>query len=217
MTTKSLPLTEELHSYLVAHGTPPDDIARDLIDETVEALPNDAQMQVAPEQAALLTFLTRLVNARQAVEVGTFTGMSSLAIARGLPADGRLVCFDISAEFTSVARRYWARAGVDDRIELRIGPAVEGLRSLPTEPYLDLAFIDADKTSYPLYWDELVPRMRPGGLIAVDNVLRGGRVLAPQDASDRAIVAFNADVRADVRVDVVMLPIADGLTLARRR
>ncbi|WP_329104431.1 O-methyltransferase [Micromonospora sp. NBC_01699] len=217
MTTKSLPLTEELHSYLIAHGSPPDDIARELIDETVDALPNDAQMQVAPEQAALLTFLTRLVNARQAVEVGTFTGMSALAIARGLPADGKLTCFDISAEYTSVARRYWSRAGVDDRIELRIGPAAEGLRSLPTEPHLDLAFIDADKTSYPIYWDELVPRMRPGGLIAVDNVLRGGRVLAPQDAADRAIVAFNADVRADVRVDVVMLPIADGLTLARRR
>ncbi|MFI6760213.1 O-methyltransferase [Micromonospora sp. NPDC050417] len=217
MTTKSVPLTEELHSYLVAHGSPPDDIARELIDETVDALPNDAQMQVAPEQAALLTFLTQLVNARQAVEVGTFTGMSSLAIARGLPADGRLTCFDISSEFTSVARRYWARAGVDDRIELRIGPAAEGLRSLPTEPYLDLAFIDADKVSYPIYWDELVPRMRPGGLIVVDNVLRGGRVLAPQNEADRAIVAFNADVRADVRVDVVMLPIADGLTLARRR
>ncbi|WP_326562566.1 O-methyltransferase [Micromonospora sp. NBC_01796] len=217
MTTKSLPLTEELHSYLIAHGSPPDDIARELIDETIDALPDDAQMQVAPEQAALLTFLTRLVNARQAVEVGTFTGMSSLAIARGLPADGRLTCFDISAEFTSVARRYWSRAGVEDRIDLRIGPAAEGLRSLPTEPHLDLAFIDADKTSYPIYWDELVPRMRPGGLIVVDNVLRGGRVLAPQDAGDRAIVAFNADVRADVRVDVVMLPIADGLTLARRR
>ncbi|MGW4465647.1 O-methyltransferase [Micromonospora sp. NPDC004704] len=217
MTTKSLPLTEELHSYLIAHGSPPDDIARELIDETIDALPDDAQMQVAPEQAALLTFLTRLVNARQAVEVGTFTGMSSLAIARGLPADGRLTCFDISAEFTSVARRYWSRAGVDDRIDLRIGPAAEGLRLLPTEPHLDLAFIDADKTSYPIYWDELVPRMRPGGLIVVDNVLRGGRVLAPQDAGDRAIVAFNADVRADVRVDVVMLPIADGLTLARRR
>jgi caffeoyl-CoA O-methyltransferase len=217
MTTKSLPLTEELHSYLVAHGSPPDDIARELMDETLDSLPGDAQMQVAPEQAALLTFLTQLVNARQAVEVGTFTGMSSLAIARGLPADGRLTCFDISAEFTSVARRYWTRAGVDDRIELRIGPAAEGLRSLPTEPHLDLAFIDADKASYPIYWDELVPRMRPGGLIAVDNVLRGGRVIAPQNADDRAIAAFNADVRDDVRVDVVMLPIADGLTLARRR
>jgi caffeoyl-CoA O-methyltransferase len=217
MTIKSLPLTEELHSYLVAHGSPPDDIARDLIEETRALLPADARMQVAPEQAAFLTFLARLVGARQAVEVGTFTGMSSLAIARGLPADGKLTCFDISEEFTSVARRYWDRAGVSDRIDLRIGPAAQTLRSLPAEPHLDLAFIDADKTGYPVYWAELVPRMRPGGVIAVDNVLRGGRVLAPQNEADRAIAEFNSDVRADVRVDVVMLPIADGLTLARRR
>jgi len=217
VTTKPLPLTEELHSYLVAHGSPPDEIARALTEETIALLPDNAQMQVAPEQAALLTFLTRLIGARQAVEVGTFTGMSSLAIARGLPTDGKLTCFDISDEFTSVARRYWDRAGLSDRIELRIGPAAESLRTLPTEPYLDLAFIDADKIGYPIYWDELVPRMRPGGLIVVDNVLRGGRVLAPRDESDRAIAAFNDAVRADERVDLVMLPVADGLTLARRR
>ncbi|GAB2926541.1 class I SAM-dependent methyltransferase [Micromonospora polyrhachis] len=217
MTMKPLPLTEELHTYLVAHGSPPDEIAQALTEETIALLPEDARMQVAPEQAALLTFLTRLVDARQAVEVGTFTGMSSLAIARGLPADGKLTCFDISDEFTSVARRYWDRAGVSDRIELRIGPAAESLRALPTEPYLDLAFIDADKIGYPVYWDELVPRMRPGGLIAVDNVLRGGRVLAPRDESDRAIAAFNDMARADERVDLVMLPVADGLTLGRRR
>ncbi len=174
-------------------------------------------MQVAPEQAAFLTFLTRLLGVRQAVEVGTFTGLSSLAIARGLPEGGRLTCFDISEEFTGIARRYWARAGVQDRIDLRIGPAADGLRELPHERHLDFAFIDADKTGYPIYWAELVPRMRPGGVIAVDNVLRGGRVIAPQDAGDRAIAAFNDEVLADVRVDPVMLPIADGLTLARVR
>ncbi|KXK60223.1 SAM-dependent methyltransferase [Micromonospora rosaria] len=217
MTTKSLPLTDDLHAYLVAHGSPPDEIMRDLAEETQAVLPGQARMQVAPEQAALLTFLTRLVGARQAVEVGTFTGLSSLAIARGLAEDGRLTCFDISQEYTSIARRYWARAGVDDRIELRIGPAGDTLRELPQERYLDLAFVDADKTGYPIYWAELVPRMRPGGLIAVDNVLRGGRVLAPQDEADRAIAAFNDDVLADVRVDAVMLPVADGLTLARVR
>lgn len=217
MTRKSIPLTDELHAYLVAHGTPPDDLARELMDETLTALPADAQMQVAPEQAALLTFLTRLLNARRAVEVGTFTGLSALAIARGLPEDGRLTCFDISEEYTSIARRYWARAGVADRIDLRIGPAAETLRALPAEPHLDLVFIDADKTGYPVYWDELVPRVRPGGLLLVDNVLRDGRVLAPQDEGDRAIVAFNDMVLADKRVDLVMLPIADGLTLARRR
>ncbi|MGK5517950.1 O-methyltransferase [Micromonospora sp. URMC 107] len=215
MTTKSIPLTSELHAYLVAHGAPPDEIMRDLAEETRAALPNDAQMQVAPEQAAFLTFLTRLLGVRQAVEVGTFTGLSSLAIARGLPEGGRLTCFDISEEFTGIARRYWARASVDDRIELRIGPAGDTLRELPHERYLDFAFIDADKTGYPIYWAELVPRMRPGGMIAVDNVLRGGRVIAPQNADDRAIAAFNDEVLADVRVDAVMLPIADGLTLAR--
>ncbi|TDC28081.1 SAM-dependent methyltransferase [Micromonospora sp. 15K316] len=215
MTTKSIPLTDELHGYLVGHGSPPDEIIRDLAEETRAVLPDEATMQVAPEQAAFLTFLTRILGARQAVEVGTFTGLSSLAIARGLAEGGRLTCFDISEEYTGIARRYWARAGVDDRIELRIGPAGDTLRDLPHERYLDFAFIDADKTGYPIYWAELVPRMRPGGVIAVDNVLRGGRVIAPQDEGDRAIAAFNDEVLADVRVDAVMLPIADGLTLAR--
>ncbi|MEV4488906.1 class I SAM-dependent methyltransferase [Micromonospora coxensis] len=217
MTSKPLPLTPELHAYLVSHGSSPDEIVRDLAEETMAALPAQAVMQVAPEQAAFLTFLVRLLGARQAVEVGTFTGLSSLAIARGLPEDGRLTCFDISEEYTGIARRYWERAGVADRIELRIGPAGETLRELPLERHLDFAFIDADKTGYPVYWDELVPRMRPGGVIAVDNTLRGGRVLAPRDADDRAIAAFNDEVLADVRVEAVMLPIADGVTLARVR
>src|SRR5918998_4673927 len=172
MTTKSIPLTEDLHAYLVAHGSPPDPIMRELIEETRAALPGDAQMQVAPEQAAFLTFLTRLLGAQRAVEVGTFTGLSSLAIARGLVEGGRLTCFDISEEYTGIARRYWTRAGVDDRIDLRIGPAGETLRELPYEREIDFAFIDADKSGYPVYWSELVPRMRPGGVIAVDNVLR---------------------------------------------
>ncbi|MFC0099411.1 O-methyltransferase [Micromonospora marina] len=215
MTTKPLPLTPELHAYLVAHGSTPDEVVRDLAEETLAALPGEAVMQVAPEQAAFLTFLTRLLGVRQAVEVGTFTGLSSLAIARGLAEGGRLTCFDISEEYTGVARRYWERAGVQDRIELRIGPAAETLRELPRERYLDFAFIDADKVGYPIYWDELVPRMRPGAVIAVDNTLRDGRVLAPRNADDRAIAAFNDAVIADVRVEAVMLPIADGVTLAR--
>ncbi|RZU73249.1 caffeoyl-CoA O-methyltransferase [Micromonospora kangleipakensis] len=217
MSTKPLPLTPELHAYLVAHGSAPDEIVRELAEETRAALPAQADMQVAPEQAAFLTFLTRLLGVRQAVEVGTFTGLSSLAIARGLADGGRLTCFDISEEYTGIARRYWTRAGVDDRIDLRIGPAGETLRELPRERYLDFAFIDADKVGYPIYWDELVPRMRPGAVIAVDNTLRGGRVLAPQNADDRAIAAFNDEVLADVRVEPVMLPIADGVTLARVR
>ena len=215
MTTKPLPLTPELHDYLVTHGSAPDEIVRELAEETRAALPAEAVTQVAPEQAAFLTFLTRLLGVRQAVEVGTFTGLSSLAIARGLAEGGRLTCFDISEEYTGVARRYWERAGVQDRIELRIGPAAETLRELPRERYLDFAFIDADKVGYPIYWDELVPRMRPGAVIAVDNTLRDGRVLAPRNADDRAIAAFNDAVIADVRVEAVMLPIADGVTLAR--
>ncbi|MEU4662085.1 O-methyltransferase [Micromonospora chalcea] len=215
MTTKPLPLTPELHAYLVAHGSAPDEIVRELAEETRAALPAEAVMQVAPEQAAFLTFLTRLLGVRQAVEVGTFTGLSSLAIARGLADGGRLTCFDISEEYTGVARRYWERAGVQGRIELRIGPAAQTLRELPRERYLDFAFIDADKVGYPVYWDELVPRMRPGAVVAVDNTLRDGRVLAPRNADDRAIAAFNDAVIADVRVEAVMLPIADGVTLAR--
>lgn len=217
MTLKTMQMTADLQAYVVAHGTPPDEIVQDLIDETRAALPENAEMQVAPEQAALLMFLTKLIGARQAVEVGTFTGLSSLSIARGLPADGKLTCFDISDEYTSVARRYWERAGVADRIELRIGPAADRLKELPVEPHLDLAFIDADKPGYPAYWAEIVPRMRQGGLILVDNVLRYGRVLAPANEGDHAIAKFNEQVMGDDRVDQVLLPIADGLTLARRR
>jgi caffeoyl-CoA O-methyltransferase len=217
MTYRPLALTEDLHAYMIGHGSPPDAVTADLITETRAALPDDAGMQVAPEQAAFLRMLTGLVGARNAVEVGTFTGLSSLSIARGLVDGGRLTCFDISEEFTDIARRYWKRAGVDDRIELRIGAAADGLRALPAEPYLDLAFIDADKEGYATYWDELVPRMRAGGVILVDNVLWSGRVLDPQTESDRAMVAFNDKVLADDRVEMVMLPIADGLTMARRR
>lgn len=219
MSTKSLSLSDELHAYLLDHSTPPDEFSAALIDETRRILPDQVRMQIAPEQAAFLTLLARLAGARRAVEVGTFTGLSSLSIARGLPDHGKLICFDTSEEYTAVARRYWERAGVSDRIELRLGDARDLLPHLPTEPHLDLVFIDADKTGYPDYWRELVPRMRPGGLIVVDNVFQGGRVVDPaeQGESVTAIRAFNRQVRDDDRVEVVMLPIADGLTLARRR
>jgi caffeoyl-CoA O-methyltransferase len=217
MSTRNITVTDEIQAYVVAHGAEPDEVMRDLIAETRASLPDNADMQIAPDQAGFLTFLTRLLGARTAVEIGTFTGLSALAIARGLADGGRLICFDISEEYTSVARRYWQRAGVQDRVELRIGPAADNLKQLPPDPVVDIAFIDADKTGYPTYWAELVPRMRPGGVIAVDNVLRGGRILNPTSEADRAIVAFNDMVLADDRVDAVMLPIADGLTLARRR
>ena len=217
MSLKTMGLSDELHAYVVAHSAAPDALITDLVAETRASLPDRAEMQIAPEQASLFTLLALISGARYAVEVGTFTGLSSIAIARGLPDDGRLVCCDVSEEFTAVARRYWARAGLADRIELRLGPAADTLRAMPTEPHIDFAFIDADKTGYPVYWAELVPRMRPGGVILVDNVLRHGRVLDPSDDGDRAIVAFNDEVLADERVDLTMLPIGDGLTLARRR
>jgi caffeoyl-CoA O-methyltransferase len=218
MTKETLALTEALHRYVVANGSEPDEIVRDLIEETARVLPDDAIMQIAPEQAAFMTLLTRILGARQAVEIGTFTGLSSIAIARGLTEDGRLTCLDVSDEFTGIARRYWARAGLADRIELRIGPAAETLATLPAEPHLDLAFVDADKTGYAGYWEQLVPRMRPGGLILVDNVLRAGQVIdpSPSDAGTLAIVEFNRLVLKDSRVESVLLPIADGLTIARR-
>jgi caffeoyl-CoA O-methyltransferase len=216
MTFKPLPLTEDLHAYLLAHSTAPDDVISDLIAETRSALPENASMQIAPEQGTFLTLLTKIAGVRRAVEVGTFTGLSSLSIARGLAPGGTLTCFDISEEYTDVARRYWKRAGVDDRIELRIGPAAQRLTELPMEPTIDLAFIDADKEGYPAYWEQTVPRLRPGGIVLVDNVLRGGRVLAPEDPADEAIVAFNEIALADDRVELVILPIADGLTLARK-
>jgi predicted O-methyltransferase YrrM len=176
-------------------------------------------MQIAPEQGAFLSILARLLRARFAVEVGTFTGYSSLCIARGLAEGGRLLCCDVSEKWTSVARRYWARAGVADRIELRLAPALETLRVLPQEPTVDLAFIDADKGGYIAYWEELIPRTRPGGVLLVDNVLWSGRVADPGDDDEdtRHIRTFNDHAAADGRVDLVMLPIADGLTLARKR
>jgi caffeoyl-CoA O-methyltransferase len=174
-------------------------------------------MVVAPEEAALLTFLVRLLGARNVVEVGTFTGSSSLCLARGLAPGGSLTTFDISAEWTGLAREFWTRAGVADRIELRLGPAVETLRALPAEPHLDLAFIDADKPGYIAYWEELVPRMRPGALLLVDNTLFSGQVIEEFPGEKAAAVhAFNEHARKDERVELVMLPIADGLTLARK-
>jgi caffeoyl-CoA O-methyltransferase len=215
---KSLGLSPELHAYLVAHGTPPDAVQRELIAETAKLGPI-AVMQVAPEQGAFLTLIARLIGAREAVEVGTFTGYSSLAIARGLAPGGRLLCCDVSQEWTALARKAWERAGVAERIELRIAPAAETLRALPEAPRFDLAFIDADKANYATYYEEILKRTRPGGLICVDNVLWSGAVIdaSVQDENTRAIRAFNDKVAADSRVDCVMTPISDGLTLLRKR
>jgi caffeoyl-CoA O-methyltransferase len=215
---KSLGLSAALHEYLVAHGTPPDAVQRDLIEETARLGPI-AIMQVAPEQGAFLTMITRILGAQHAIEIGTFTGYSALSIARGLAPGGRLLCCDVSEEWTAIARRAWQRAGVAERIELRIGPALETLRALPETTGFDLAFIDADKTSYAAYYEEILKRMRTGGVLLVDNVLWNGAVVdeTRQDDNTRAIRAFNAAVAADARVDCVMTPISDGLTLLRKR
>jgi caffeoyl-CoA O-methyltransferase len=215
---KSFHLTPEIHRYLVERGTPPDDVLRDLAEETARLGPI-AMMQIAPEQGALMTLLARAIGAKRVVEVGTFTGYSALCIARGLPDDGWLLACDVSEEWTAIARRYWERAGVAKRIELRLGPAIETLRPLPLEPRFDMGFIDADKPAYPAYYEEILRRLRPGGLVLVDNVLWFGRVVDPeaQDEQTRAIRAFNDSVAADPRVDCVMLPVSDGLTILRKR
>ena len=215
---KSFALSPELHEYLVAHGTPPDALQRELVEET-KRLGGISMMQIAPEQGEFLTVFTRLVGARRAIEVGTFTGYSALCIARGLPADGHLLCCDVSEEWTSIGQRYWEKAGVADRIELVIAPAIETLRALPEAPTVDLAFIDADKPGHPDYYEALLARLRPGGVILIDNVLWHGAVVDAEDQSEQtqAIRSFNDLVAADERVDRVMLPIADGLTIARKR
>jgi caffeoyl-CoA O-methyltransferase len=205
--------------YLLTHCTPADDLLRQLAAETREAFPGAAGMQVSHDEGQLLTMLTGLAGARRAVEVGVFTGYSSICIARGMPAGGHLLACDVSQEWTSIARRYWKRAGLEERIDLRIAPALSTLRALPAEPVLDLAFIDADKTSYPLYYEELVSRLRPGGLLILDNVLQGGQVLDRAFQGD-AVVAMrqmNEIIVGDGRVESVMLPVRDGVTLARKR
>ncbi len=210
-------LTDALYEYMAAHRSPDDAVVRELREETA-ALGDSSVMQIAPDQATFLCILVAAIGARRAIEVGTFTGYSAMAIARGLPPDGRLLCLDISEEWTSIARRYWEKAGLAERIELRLGPAAETLRSLPEDPAYDFAFVDADKAGYPVYWEELVRRLRPGGLIAIDNVLWEGDVVQPDKRGEdvEAIRSFNELVLTDDRVESVMLSVADGLTLARK-
>jgi predicted O-methyltransferase YrrM len=194
----------------------PDAVLEELRTET-EALGDVSRMQVSSDQGALLTLLTRVAAASFAVEVGTFTGYSSICIARGLQAGGRLLCCDVSEEYTSIARRAWERAGVAERIELRLAPALETLRALQADTVVDVAFIDADKDNYVNYYDELLPRLRPGGLMMVDNTLWSGRVAdvpADDDAGNLiAIRAFNDKLATDDRVASYILPVSDGLTL----
>jgi caffeoyl-CoA O-methyltransferase len=219
VTRTSESLSPELYDYLVAHSAPVDDVLADLAAETERLFPGQAGMQIGPEQGTFMTLLARLSGARDVVEIGSFTGYSAICLARGIPADGTLLACDVSEEWTAVARRYWERAGVADRITLRLAPALDTLRALPDDARFDLAFIDADKEGYVGYWDALVPRIRPGGALLVDNTLSHGRVVDPAEtgAHVQGIRDFNDRALADDRVDVVLLPIGDGLTLARRR
>lgn len=218
MTLKTIGLSDELHAYVLAHTSWQGGVLDELAAETRQHYPEKANMQIAPEQGALLTLLGNLTRARFAVEVGTFTGYSAICLARGLADDGRLVCFDSSEEWTAIATRYWERAGVAERIELRLGDARETLKSLDEDPPVDLAFVDADKPAYPRYYEALLSRLAPGGLIVIDNVLSRGDVVNPEaNENATAIAAFNDQVVADERVDVVMLPVADGLSLITPR
>ena len=213
---KSFNLSPELHGYMLAHGTAADSIQQELIDAT-RALGGISMMQIAPEQGALMTLLARLMGAKRAIEVGTFTGYSALCLARGLPEDGQLICCDVSEEWTKIGVPFWEKAGVRDRIDLRIAPALETLRSIEEDAAFDLAFIDADKSAYASYVEELLRLVRPGGLILVDNVLWSGRVVdeTADDDNTLAIRAFNEKVANDSRLECVMLAISDGLTFVR--
>ena len=219
VTRRSEQLSEALQAYVEAHSTPPEEILTELAEQTASMFGARAGMQIGPEQGTFMTLLARLVGAASAVEVGTFTGYSAICVARGLTDGGRLLCCDISEEWTSVAREYWKRAGLADRIELRLGPAARTLRELPAGTTFDYAFIDADKTSYLEYWDLIVPMIRSNGVILADNTLWSGRVADQRSTDDevQAIRQFNDHASADGRVDIVLLPIGDGLSLARKR
>ena len=211
-----MPISPELAEYVVANSEPLPEVAHRLIEETTE-LGRAARMQISPEQALFMRQLVRIVGSRRILEVGTFTGLSSLMMALG--GAEKIVCLDISDEFTSVARRYWAEANVDSVIELRIGPALDSLRAMEAEESFDFVFIDADKANYLNYFELVLGHLEPGGVVAVDNTLWSGQVIDSSDQSEdtNAIRNFNRTVADDARVQSVILPIGDGLTLIRKR
>ena len=207
-------VTQEVVDYLARHARQ-DAVLERVARETAE-MPR-AEMATTPDEAALLTLLARLVGARRALEVGTFTGYGAISIARGLAAGGQLTCLELEERYAAIARRNLEDAGVAERVKIIVGPALESLRAMPADPTFDYVFIDADKTGYPDYYEELVPRLLPGGLLLIDNVLLRGRVTDPQDERERIIDTLNDRVTADTRVDSVMVLVADGLTFVRRR
>ena len=211
---------EAVSDYIIRLGTQETEPMRQLREET-SALPM-AGMQIGPDQGQLLGFLARLVGTRLALEIGTFTGYSALAVAQVLPPDGKLICCDVSDSWTAIGRRYWALAGVADRIELRLAPALDTLAALEREGpagRFDFAFIDADKENYDFYYESCLRLIRPGGMIAIDNVLWNGTIVDPDNnhPSTAALKALNQKIRHDPRVDLCLLPIGDGVTLVRPR
>ena len=220
MSTQSIGLSEALHEYLLSVSLREPAVMTRLREESAEH--PKSNMQIAPEQGQFLRFLVRLIGARRTLEVGVFTGYSALAVAQALPETGTLVACDVSEAYTSVARRYWNDAGVADRIDLRIAPAHETLAALLDEGQagtFDFSFIDADKERYDTYYEQSLKLLRPGGVIALDNVFRDGRVADPdvEDESVRALQRLNEKLHEDDRVHLTMLPLADGVTLAMKR
>jgi caffeoyl-CoA O-methyltransferase len=215
---KYLKLNDGIYNYLCGCRSHARDTVLDSLRARTEALGEIARMQIGREQGAFMTMLVAAIGAHNAIELGTFTGYSSICIARGLPAAGKLLCLDLNQEWTGIARRYWARAGVENKIELRIGPALDSLRKLERGQKFDFAFIDAHKPEYDAYYEALLPRMRRNGLMLFDNMLWGGRLKGQRHIADengRAIDTLNRKLARDKRVESVLLPLADGLNLCR--
>lgn len=220
MGTKYVRLNERLYRYLCAcRSDASDPLLKELRAETAALGPEVSKCQIGDEQGTFLSVLVAATGVKSAIEVGTFTGYSSICIARALPRGGRLICLDASAEWTAVARKYWARTGLQDRIELRLGAAVRQLKKLEAGLRFDFAFIDADKTEYDTYYELLLPRIRRNGLILFDNMLWGGRLgKGPvRQATGRAIGVLNRKLARDSRVEAVLLPVADGIQVCRKR
>ncbi len=216
MESKDVEQSERLHAYVEERAFGRDDVLR-RVEEATSALGGIAIMQTGGAQAALLELLVKAIGAKRVLEVGTFTGYGAIRMARGLPEDGTLVCLELDEKWAAIAQENIDSADLSDRVEIRIGPALAALQAMPAEPTFDFAYLDADKEQYPEYYEEIVPRLTPGGLLGIDNVLKGGRVIAPESDSDRAVVRLNDRVAGDERVESVLLALADGLTLVRRR
>jgi caffeoyl-CoA O-methyltransferase len=207
-------VTQETVDYLARHSRQDEVLAR--IERETREMPQ-AAMATPPDEGALLTLLVRLMKAERALEVGTFVGYGAISIARGLPEGGRLTCLELDERFAGMARENLKDAGVDDRVEIVVGAAAESLAAMPEEPTYDFVFLDADKTAYPEYYELIVPRLKPNGVLMVDNVLLGGRVINPQSERERIVADLNDRITEDERVDSVMIFVADGITLVRRR